>query len=245
MRNRLDELQNLARVWVAGGDGTLSRIAPVLIDRQMILGILPLGTGNSLARELGVPLRLDEAMEFHLSKSEPKSIDVGEIDGRPFLNAVSIGVTTGIAGALKSLPKHRFGNWVYLPGVIKAVRTARPFTMTIHADAAHFEGNVLQFVAASTRNHGGKFAVSPVASINDGLLSVYAVQPERRTTLLRYAVGLVVGRQTHLGEVWNCESSGVNINLLRARRFVADGDLLPKRIQTVLTIRPGALCVLG
>lgn len=245
IRSKLDALPRGSLVWVAGGDGTLSRAAPLLIERGLTLGILPLGTGNSLARELNVPLRFDRAVEFHLNTSTPRQIDVGEVNGQLFLNAVSIGVSTGIAGAIKALPKHRFGNWVYLPGVLRALRVTKPISMVVEAGQKRFEGQVIQFVAASTRNHGGKFAVSPEAAIDDGLLSIYAVQPERRSTIVRYAIGLILGRQTNMGEVWNCEAAQVSVTVSRPRRFVVDGDLLPNQQQVSIGILPGALRVLA
>ena len=82
----------------AGGDGTFTAIARGLVGSGKTLALLPLGTANLLARDLGVPLALDVALAS-LADAEPREIDVGEVNGRLFLHKVVVGIIPAIAAA--------------------------------------------------------------------------------------------------------------------------------------------------
>lgn len=84
------------RVFVLGGDGTVLAVAEVLIGRQVPLGIVPLGTANLLARDLGIPLEPDEAIEA-LIDAPARAIDVGRVNGAHFLCASMLGMSTAMA----------------------------------------------------------------------------------------------------------------------------------------------------
>jgi diacylglycerol kinase family enzyme len=78
-------------VIVGGGDGTISTVAGALIGHQVCLGIIPLGTLNHFAKDLGIPLSLDEAIEM-ISTGVYRDVDVGEVNGQIFINNSSIGI---------------------------------------------------------------------------------------------------------------------------------------------------------
>src|SRR5690606_36895097 len=85
-------------VVIGGGDGTLSSTLPVFMETGRTMGVLPLGTANDLARSLEIPLDPLLAAEM-LATGDVKRIDLGEVNGRPFCNAVSVGFPAQVAGA--------------------------------------------------------------------------------------------------------------------------------------------------
>lgn len=112
-RKELKELvsQKAATVWVAGGDGTHREAAQILKHSETTLGILPMGTGNSLARELGILLDIAKAAELFLEESEVRNIDVGQMDEDTFVNVVTLGLTTRIAESVKQTESAPLEDW--------------------------------------------------------------------------------------------------------------------------------------
>ncbi len=216
--------EGIENVWIGGGDGSVRAAAGHLVDTDILLSILPLGTGNSLARELEIPMKLEDAIKFHLEDAVERKIDVGVFGDDVFVNVATLGLTTNIMEEVRKSNKGLFGRLVYLPAVSRACAETRSFKIKVETDAGNFEGRALQFVAASTRLHGGPFPVSEKASIDDGKLSIYVLTNKRENSLWRYGVALLLRRQTQLPEVWNVEAKQAKVTLIAAKLFVVDGD---------------------
>ena len=229
-------------IWIGGGDGSVRAAAGLLTDSDIKLTILPLGTGNALAHELEIPMKLEDAIKFHLNDAVERKIDVGTFDGGVFVNVATLGLTTHIMEEVQKSNKGLFGRLVYLPAVSKACAETRSFKIKIETDAGNYEGRALQFVAASTRFHGGPFPVSEKAAIDDGELSIYVLTNKQENSLWRYGIALLLGRQTKLPEVWNVEAKHAKVTLLANKMFVVDGD--PFRASTAeIKIKKQALLV--
>ena len=220
----------IKNIWIGGGDGSVRAAAGALVDTDIVLSILPLGTGNSLARELEIPLKLEDAIQFHLNDAVVKIIDVGVFQGDVFVNVATLGLTTNIMQEVQKSNKGLFGRLVYLPAVAKACSETRSFKIKVETEAGNYEGRALQFVAASTRFHGGPFPVSEKAAIDDDELSIYVLTSKQENSLWRYGVALLLRRQTKLPEVWNVEAKTAKVTLLGPKIFVVDGD--PVRAST-------------
>ena len=216
--------EGIKNIWIGGGDGTIRAAAALLVDTDIKMSILPLGTGNSLAHELEIPMKLEDAIKFHLEHAVERKIDVGVFGDDVFVNVATLGLTTNIMEEVKKSNKGLFGRLVYLPAVGKAVAETRSFKIKVETEAGNYEGRALQFVAASTRFHGGPFPVSEKASIDDGKLSIYVVTNKKENSLWRYGLALLLRRQTQLPEVWNVEAEHAKVTLIAAKLFVVDGD---------------------
>lgn len=234
--------EGIKNIWIGGGDGSIRAAASELVDTEIVLSILPLGTGNSLARELEIPLKLSDAIQFHLNDSEVRAIDVGLFQGKVFVNVATLGLTTNIMQEVQKSNKGLFGRLVYLPAVSKACSETRSFKIKVETDKGTYEGRALQFVAASTRLHGGPFPVSENAAIDDGELSIYVLTSKQENSLWRYGIALLLKRQTQLPEVWNVECRTAKVTLLAPKLFVVDGD--PVRASTAeISIKAHCLLV--
>lgn len=226
---------------VAGGDGTLGLAAPACREQRLPLAILPAGTGNALARELEIPLSPLPALEALLAGHRERLIDLGVFGDDVFVTVATFGLTSRIA---KLLPesKGRWGILAYFPALIRSLRQPKPAWMKVETPVGDFEGYVYEFVAASSRLHGGPFPVSDKASIDDGLLSIYAVRSQAGRSLFRYGLSLLFGRHTELPEVWNVETDRAHVSLRAPGPFVVDGNRV-RQTAVDLSILPGALRV--
>ena len=158
-----------------GGDGTVNEIASVLTGSLASLVIVPDGSGNGLASELGIPKKPEHALELALSGKD-RWIDVGELDGRPFVNIAGIGLDAKIAHrfSLKSQGSRGFAG--YLSATAREVfhrvsneyRIAMPFT-TVNTQA-------LLIAIANGCQYGNGAVIAPCASLDDGQFDVMVVE---------------------------------------------------------------------
>lgn len=225
-------------VLIGGGDGTLRR-AVQIVKSSVRMGIVPLGTGNALAHELEIPINPEQAIEYAFSKAIERTVDYALFDNQCFVTVATFGLTTQIAKFVRNSPKGLFGRLVYLPALIRAVRFARQYPLSIHTDADKFEGTVIQCVIANTKLHGGPFRVTENAAIDDGKLSIYAVEAASRRELFQYGLSLIRGKQTTLPTVWSSESERATLELSAPRDFVLDGDPVRIRKAVVECVRHG------
>ena len=209
---------------VAGGDGTLRRASRLIAETSKVLGIIPTGTGNAMAMEMGISPDPDEALLTISKAGEVRAVDLGDCEGEPFVNVVTLGLTAAIARELKNQPKGLLGKWAYLPAVLHAYQTAKPVPVKVTAGEKVFEGRAVQVVVAVTRNHGGPFATTPEAAHDDGMLCVYVAEAETRQEILVYASALLMGKHTDLSNVWSAEAKEVLVQPKMPRTFVIDGD---------------------
>ena len=117
----------------AGGDGTLIGVANGLVHSPVPLGILPLGTGNGLARALLIPLKLDEAMELLVNDHTVMEIDALQVGERHFFSNVSVGISPEMMKDTNSADKKLFGRLAYVLAMIKrsGVFQLQRYTLTL------------------------------------------------------------------------------------------------------------------
>lgn len=210
-------------VCVGGGDGTFSGVAGKFVDSSSVLGVLPLGTGNSLARDLGIPADVNEACRV-LTEGEERQIDLGMMDNGYFVNVATVGLTTRIAEALNDEAKKRWGRFVYFSAILKAIAKIRPFEATLDLPSGKIETPAVQIVVGNGRFHGGPFPITPDAEIESGNLAGYVLTDMKRSTLLRYGLSLFGGRQARMPEVTVFEEKTLSLSTRPIRRIVVDGE---------------------
>ena len=211
-------------VIVGGGDGTLNCTAPAIVDTQLPMGILPLGTANDLARTLGIPPDPVAAARVIVA-GEVRRIDIGEVNGRFFYNVASIGFSATLAEELTSDAKRRFGVFGYaLAGAGLLIRT-RPFTAFIEHDGRTEKVKTVQISVGNGRHYGGGMTVDLTAEPDDGKLHVYSIEIDHWWRLLALAPALRRGTQGAWQDVRVFTTERVTIRTRRARSVNTDGEL--------------------
>jgi diacylglycerol kinase (ATP) len=169
-KRRIDEAlgQGYAAIVVAGGDGTVRSVAFDLLDRKMPLGILPMGTAMNVARSLGVPLDLDAAAAV-LARGKVRTIDVGEIRGRPFLEVATIGLAADLLAEATKVGEGRLRSALELLRLALRHRRTRVW---LQLDEAVVRHRVTTLAVANGPFTGRAMKAAPEASIDDGLLDV-------------------------------------------------------------------------
>ncbi|MHB8637732.1 MAG: YegS/Rv2252/BmrU family lipid kinase [Fimbriimonadaceae bacterium] len=214
-------------VIVGGGDGTMSAVANILAKTGSTMGVLPLGTGNAFARDLGIPTDLDKAVEILVS-GMPTEVDLGVCDGKYFVNVVTIGLTTTVAKTLTVPLKRRFGRFVYGIALYKALRKTKPFLARIETEHGVTEINTIELVIGNGRYHAGPLPLSPTAAITSGLLRLYAVEAGSNAGLIKYALLLPTGLQGILKTVHSEATVGGTVTATPIQSVVVDGEVSHK-----------------
>jgi diacylglycerol kinase (ATP) len=168
---------------VGGGDGTLNGAIDALARLKLRVGILPLGTANDFARTLGIPQDLDGACRV-IADGRTKSIDLGTVNGKFFLNDASMGVSSTIASRLTKSAKKRWGVFAAAAIALRAVRGARRFIADIRCDRRLISASAYQVTIGNGIFLGGVVA-NYDASVHDGLLDMYVLESKRPADVAR------------------------------------------------------------
>ena len=157
------------RVVAWGGDGTVNEIAGPLIGSRTALGIVPGGSGDGLARSLGLPRDPEAAMRIALTRS-PSPMDVGFLAGRHFLNIAGVGFDAEVARRF-SLRRTRGTRGYIVEGLIRVWSyPCEHYRITIEAGSAEFSGPHFVMAFANGREYGSGLAIAPEADPSDGWL---------------------------------------------------------------------------
>ena len=181
-------------VLAAGGVGTINEILNGLRARgdACALGIVPLGTANVLARELGIDPRVPEKVASAISSGETRHISLGHANGRYFAMMSGIGFDAHVVANVDLRIKRRFGKLAYvLRSLVELVRY-RPRTYRVLIDG-HLE-LASSVVIANGRFYGGPFVLAPDASLESDELQVCLFRKTGRWNALRYLWGMLSGR---------------------------------------------------
>ena len=236
-------------VVVVGGDGAVMQVVGVLAETEVALGIVPKGTGNLLAGNLGVPHRLDRAVDV-LVRGRRRRIDVGrlKIDGKEldFAVACGIGFDARVMDATGTSEKSRWGKLAYVANAVREARHLRNVKHEITIDGVTTTTKAAQVFIANLGRIGGPLQPRLKVFGDDGLLDVMVVRASGPLP------GLLVGwealRQRDLGEsgpghVLRAKAREVRVATSPPRLVEIDGSVVGKTPITV-TIRPSALTVI-
>ena len=236
-------------VVAVGGDGAVNQVATVLTETPVALGIIPTGTGNLLAGNLGIPRRSDRAATTILSGTR-RRIDVGQatVDGKSyrFTVACGVGFDADVMDATKRQSKRRWGKLAYFVGAIAASGRIRNVAHEIVIDGVATQTDAAQVMVANFgRMMVGLSPRRPVLP-DDGLLEVIVVRASGPVTALPAAWEAL--RQKDLGDssggrVFRAQASKVRIDTAHPILVEIDGDVVG-RTPVEISIRPAALTVI-
>ncbi len=179
------------RVVCVGGDGTNNAVAAGLIGTNVALGLVPMGSGNGYARSIGLPLAPAAALR-HALTAPPRRMDVGYLNGMPFLGTAGIGFDARVA--------HRFdrskgrGMLGYARIIVQEILGARPMPVTIRTGGMTMDEQVLMLVFCNTREFGNGANISPGSRPDDGLAELRVVRKPGLLGLLHALVQIYTGR---------------------------------------------------
>ncbi len=228
-------------VIVGGGDGTLNAVVNTLVEFQLPLGILPMGTANDLARTLKLPNTIPEACQV-ISQGHQQAIDLGCVNGQYFFNVASLGLSVDITAKLTKVVKRRWGVLAYAVTAIKALSQTRLFHATITQNGISQRVKTLQIAVGNGRYYGGGMAIAKDATIDDNRLDLYSLEIQHWWQIFHLLTHLPGGQQDLLPWVRTLDADTIEIRTNRSRKINTDGEIT---VQTPakFTVIPRALSV--
>jgi YegS/Rv2252/BmrU family lipid kinase len=225
---------------VGGGDGTLRSIVSALVESETILGVLPLGTGNSFAQSLAIPRDLDGALDI-IAQGQHQAVDVGRANDQYFVNAASIGLSAIVARRTAGGLKRVFGPLGYVLTGIAAGWGHRPFACTLESAEGTTQLHTHQVVIANGSVFGTT-ELGPPDALASGQLTVLASRRTGRWELARLWAAMLRGHPDRLSEVIFASLPAVRITTHPRKAVELDGELCTST-PTAFAVLPKALNV--
>jgi len=231
---------DLVMAW--GGDGTINEVASALVFGEVPLGIVPAGSGNGLARELGVRLKPELAIADALA-AEPRLIDVGEIEGRYFVNIAGIGFDAHVASQFNTPGNQRRGLLGYARISLRALGSYVPGLYRISHTGRSTERRAILVTVANSAQSGNGARIAPGAKVDDGWLDLVVVEERSRWRTLMQLPRLFNGTIRRIPGCTIDRIQRATIESDTPMMFHVDGE--PREGGTRLRVRvhPGALWV--
>jgi YegS/Rv2252/BmrU family lipid kinase len=231
---------NYTVVVACGGDGTVNMVSSVVMNTNMALAILPLGSGNGLARSNGIPLKLKEALEV-IARSEIKTIDGALINGIPFFCTAGIGFDALIAEKFAASTKRGFVT--YFKTSVGEFFSYKPNAYKITVDGTLLETKAFLITVANAGQWGNDVYISPEASLNDGILHVSILKPFSMVSIA--SIGLKLFRKRIHTSVHLTSLNGKIIEIEFEGKLPVhyDGEPLKAENKLRIEIQPDALKV--
>jgi diacylglycerol kinase (ATP) len=241
-RHALDAGSDRVVVW--GGDGTLNEVASTLLASGMPLGVIAGGSGNGLARGLGLPLDMKSAVQVAML-GRPRDIDTGVVNGRAFLNLAGIGFDAAVAERFNTSNLRR-GLVPYLTSILHEWRTvaSQHFRITLD-DAIPVELDADLVVVCNGQQYGHGACVAPTASFEDGLLDVVAVPGITAARIAGHGWRLFNGTVAAIPGVFTGRARHVEVSQAQPLPIHLDGEVKDAETARTFEVRPRSLRVMA
>tara|TARA_R100000365_G_scaffold3283_1_gene10557 strand:- start:1633 stop:2598 length:966 start_codon:yes stop_codon:yes gene_type:complete len=245
IRNAVDS--DADTIIAAGGDGTVTALATAIIHSDKNLAILPLGTANLLARDLGMPLDLDEAIGA-LRDMEPLAIDVSEVNGTIFLHKAVIGVIPELAAGREYIRGQGFSAKIgFIRYFFRRISRARRLALEITTGEGRSRIERVQAIAVASNAYDeglGRFFHRD--KLDTGLLTIYVLRHLRAGDVFRLATGMLAGHWRDYDALDISTARSVTIRSKKPRlQLMIDGEVQSMEAPLRFKIYPRALSVLA
>jgi YegS/Rv2252/BmrU family lipid kinase len=228
-------------VLASGGDGTVTACGEGVAGSGVPLAVLPAGTGNLLARNLGLPLALDQALAVGLTGRD-RRLDVGNVNGHPFVAMAGIGFDAMLLDSTGEPLKKRLGWMAYAVSALRHLR-ARPVRATLRADGRPvLRRRASGIIVGNVGALQGGLVLLPGAEPDDGVLDLMVLTARGWSGWLALTVDVML-RRTRTGRVVRSEFRELRVQLDRPQLWELDGEVMGMTRQLVVVVQPGRLLV--
>jgi diacylglycerol kinase (ATP) len=231
----------LDAVIAVGGDGTINDLGSCLVNTNVALGIIPMGSGNGLARSLHIPMSLSAAIDV-INRFEIRKIDAGQVNETCFFNLAGVGFDAKIAHLFKYSVKRGF--WNYTKLVLSEFRNFNPSHYAMLIDEIPFETDAFLISVCNGNQFGNHALIAPNADLNDGLLNVIILQKCGILEVPKLAWQLFNGTIEKSKHVKSIPLTRLEFKNFQSNQLHLDGEPIIMDKPLVFTILPSALNVI-
>ena len=225
-----------------GGDGTINEVASALEGSETIMGIVPFGSGNGLARSLNLSLDNKKALAT-INNLNSKRIDSAVLYGRKFFNMAGMGFDAHISSKFANL-KNR-GLKGYVSTALSEISSYSPEIYNLEIDGNHYQREAFMISIANSCQYGNNAYISPDAQLDDGLLDVCIIKPFPlvQLPLVGYHLFNKTVHKTEYVEI--IKGKDIRINRKSEGTVHLDGEPLEMEKEILISVHPLSLAVLN
>jgi diacylglycerol kinase (ATP) len=222
--------QGCKLVITAGGDGTLSGVVDGLVDTQIPLLILPIGTWNALAQALDIPLQVDAALDLLFQPHRVQTIDAMEVNKNYFVLSISAGMGSRAMEDVTREEKRRFGRFADLRSAITHLLEFRAHSFDVKIDGKFTKFRASELMVSNSSILGLKILrLDPGIRMDDGKLNVCSIYANTLTEYFKLALSMIRNDQQHNWSIFCMEAlQEVEINSREKLPVQGDGELIGK-----------------
>jgi diacylglycerol kinase (ATP) len=224
----------------AGGDGTINAVANGLAYKPQPLGILPIGTANVLACELGLP-RSSEKLAALLAEAAARPVWPGRIGDRLFLSMAGIGFDAEVVAAVNPRLKRWIGRGAFVWAILLRLLRYSPRELSIRAEGVEYRATAA--IAAKGRFYAGPFVMAPGGDLGEPVLHLVLFQAAGRIAAIRYLAALPTGRIPGLKSIGCLRVQSASLSAAEALPVHADGEIIGT-LPAVITVAPHSIPVI-
>lgn len=237
----LRQQKNIECIIIAGGDGTIAGVVNVLLKRKVKVGLLPLGTGNSFTRSLGIPLDYEGALTV-IKAGVTTQASLGSVNGQVFINAAAIGLSAVSAAQISDRSKRYLGRLSYALSGGKHLLRHRAFACEIKTARKIYNFRSHELLIMNGRFHGGK-QVDHHTTVHKNYLTFTAIGTNKsRWNYLKSQWHIRRGRQVTENHLFNVSAAQATVTTTPRRHVHADGEIIT-RTPAAFKIKPKAITV--
>lgn len=224
-----------------GGDGTINEVAAALYNSPLKLGIIPKGSGNGMARALGIPIDDDEAAVEVIRRAHVRAIDTSFANGSPFFCTFGVGFDAGLTHRYSEIASR--GLFSYLKSAIDEYIGFKPKMYKITAGGTTFSCEAMLVTCANIDQYGSNAFIAPGASPDDGLLDLVIVSPISLLRVPQLVVQLFTKRISHNTQVESLRCADITIEREEEGIVQVDGESLEMGKSIAIKVIPRSLQV--
>lgn len=236
-------VEGFERIVVCGGDGTINEVVNAIVssNSSAVMGIIPCGRGNDLARALRIPKNFKVAASV-LMTGKVREIDIGKAGGRRFCTVATFGFDAEVAHFVHEHGAPFSGVATYLYAALRTLLNYKPISAKLSGDFGEFNGEIFMASIANCSSYGGGFKVSPTSKIDDGVFEVCIIKKISNLTALGLMPTLFWGGHTKHKAFQSETITKLAIQSEAESWIYADGEpmgIAPTTVETVEVVEKG------
>lgn len=224
-----------------GGDGTVNAVAAALVDTQVVLGIVPVGSGNGLARSLGMSMQVDKALrEIAMGKST--WIDSGLVNSRAFFCTSGTGFDAHIGALFASSVKRGLG--AYIGIIIRELFRYKAREYQIEMNGRSFRRKAFLVTVANAGQYGNDFYIAPQASLHDGIFHLVVLKPFNPLTAIGLLIKVLSGKAHQSRYIETFTANKIKLTRSGMETIHLDGEPFDEKEELHFELLPRSLKVI-
>ena len=228
-------------ILAVGGDGTVNEVAKTMLHTEAVLGIIPKGSGNGLARELHIPMDTKRALDVIIN-GNVSTIDSCKANDRIFFCTCGVGFDAAVSQKFAN-EKHR-GSLTYIKNTVEEYLSYKPEVYELLVDNHSIKEKAFLVACANASQYGNNAFIAPHANIQDGKMDITILSPFTPLDIAPLAVQLFTKQINHNSKIKTLKAKQVSIIRQKPGVMHLDGEPIMVDNQIDITIQPKSLNVL-